>query len=246
MEEKALKKNKRLTIKDIVCISIILLLTAVIVVMVIALFQQKSPQEQLQTEYYNQKVATFTNENPNLSKGQIVFIGDSITDYCILDNYYSDLSKETYNRGIGGDITSGVINRLQVSLYDIEPSEIVLMIGINDINIGRPLDEIANNYKYILDDIKLHLPNAKLFSMSIIPMNEDLGFFSDIDSQNQKVIAVNSKIEPLVVERGYTYLDLFSQVKDENNRLIKNYSSDGIHLNDAGYKVWAGMIKPLL
>ena len=243
MEEKALKK-KRFTIKDIVYISIIFLLTAGMVVMAVFLFTKKAKEEQ--RSYYDNKVATFAVENANYSKGQIVFIGDSITDLCHLDNYYQDLPKKTYNRGIGGDVTDGVYRRLQVSLYDIEPSEIVLMIGINDINLGKSTDEIITNYKNILDDIKIHLPTAELFAMSILPMNEDLGYFSDIDAQNQKVIAANARIKPLVEEKEYTYVDLFSSVKNESGRLIKEYSIDGIHLSDAGFKVWANMVKPLL
>ena len=243
MEEKALKK-KRFTLKDIIYISIIFLLTAGMVVMAVFLFTKKSKEEQ--RSYYDNKVAAFAVENANYSKGQIVFIGDSITDLCHLDNYYQDLPKKTYNRGIGGDVTDGVYRRLQVSLYDIEPSEIVLMIGINDINLGKSTDEIVTNYKNILDDIKIHLPTAKLFAMSILPMNEDLGYFSDIDAQNQKVIAANARIKPLVEEKEYTYVDLFSSVKNENGRLTKEYSIDGIHLSDAGFKVWANMVKPLL
>lgn len=243
MEEKALKK-KRFTLKDIIYISVIFLLTAGMVVMAVFLFTKKSKEEQ--RSYYDNKVAAFAVENANYSKGQIVFIGDSITDLCHLDNYYQDLPKKTYNRGIGGDVTDGVYRRLQVSLYDIEPSEIVLMIGINDINLGKSTDEIITNYKNILDDIKIHLPTAKLFAMSILPMNEDLGYFSDIDAQNQKVIAANTRIKPLVEEKEYTYVDLFSSVKNENGRLTKEYSIDGIHLSDAGFKVWANMVKPLL
>lgn len=243
MEEKA-PKQKRFTIKDIIYLSIIFLLTAGMVTMAVFLLTKKKQEDQ--SSYYDKKVAAFAVENANYSKGQIVFIGDSITDLCPLDNYYQDLPKKTYNRGIGGDTTDGLYRRLKVSLYDIEPSEIVLMIGINDLNLGKPIDEIVQNYENILSDIKVHLPSTKLIAMSIMPMNEEMGYFSDIDAQNQKVMTTNSRIKPLVEEKEYTYLDLFSSVKTENNRLIKEYSEDGIHLNDAGFKVWAGLVKPLL
>ena len=244
MKEKA-RSQKRFTVRDVVYISIIFLLTAgmtAMAIMAMLLFTRKTKEQ----SYYDKKVAAFAVENSNYSKGQIIFVGDSITDLCPLDNYYQDLPKKTYNRGIGGDTTDGLYRRLKVSLYDIEPSEIVLMIGINDLNLGKPIDEIVQNYENILSDIKVHLPNTKLIAMSIIPMNEEMVYFPDIDAQNQKVITANSRIKPLVEEKEYTYLDLFSSVKTENNRLIKEYSEDGIHLNDAGFKVWAGLVKPLL
>ena len=68
--------------------------------------------------YYNRKCLAYSVENANYSKEQIVFIGDSITDLYTLDSYYS-LTLATYNRGIGGDTTEGVLKRLDVSLSSI-------------------------------------------------------------------------------------------------------------------------------
>jgi len=184
-------------------------------------------------------------ENANLSKGQIVFIGDSITDLYHLDDYYNDLSKATYNRGIGGDTTGGVKRRLKVSLYDIEPSEIVLMIGINDINGNKPKQEILNNYQFILNDIKTHLPSSKVFAMSILPLNETLGAV-DTYKNNQVVVDINSSIMEMANNLSYTYVDLYSHMIDENKQLIASYSDDGIHPNANGYQVWTNLLKPLL
>ena len=99
--------------------------------------------------YYENKCLAFSLENANYSKGQIIFIGDSITDGYPLDSYYGDLNLKTYNRGIGGDRTSGVYRRLKVSLYDLKPTKVILMIGINDINSGETNDEIIANYSQI-------------------------------------------------------------------------------------------------
>ena len=239
---------KKLSIKDIVYIAVTSLLTISCEAMGAVLITQKAIKkgEEDARSYYEKKVDAYAVQNANYSKGQIVFIGDSITDLYHLDDYYADLDKACYNRGIGGDRTDGVIDRLKVSLYDLEPSEVVLMIGINDLNSGRTVEEVSSLYKVILDGIKVNLPSSKIFTMSVLPMNDMLSGYFDIDKQNSKVVEVNTHIAQMASEKGFTYVDLYSQMKDSNGKLIADYSYDGIHPNANGYAVWTNLLKPLL
>ena len=72
---------------------------------------------------YDEKVLAFEKENVNLEKGQIVFVGDSITAKYNLDYHYPRCSLETYNRGISGDTTDWLLTRMQSSVFDISPSD---------------------------------------------------------------------------------------------------------------------------
>ena len=204
------------------------------------------PNHQLEKTYYEQKCQSFEVQNFNLSKGQIVFIGDSITDLYPLDSYYSDLPLAVYNRGIAGDRTDGVIDRLKVSLYDIAPSKIVLMIGINDINSGRNNDEIISNYTKILAGIKQNLPNTQVFCMSVLSVKKEFEQYFDLTIIIPQIKDLNTKIENLAQNYSYTYLDLFSLTIDQNNYLIDGYSDDSIHLNSNGFNVWTNLVKPYL
>lgn len=239
---------KKLTIKDIIYIASTTLLVAGLVTTIVVYNVQlnaKKSQDNFQL-YYDQKVAAYNVENANYSKGQIVFIGDSITDLYHLNDYYNDLPLATYNRGIGGDTTQGVINRLKVSLYDIAPSEIVLMIGINDLNGGVPSETIVNNYRTIIDGIKTNLPEAKLFTMGIAPLAISFNY-GDILAKNNQIIAINSEIKALSEAKGYTHVNLYDALKrDDENALKEEYTIDGIHLSDAGFAVWTSQVKPLL
>lgn len=203
-----------------------------------------SPHE----EYYNNKCLSYSVQNVNLAKGQIVFVGDSITDLYVLDDYYADLPRATYNRGIGGDTTAGVLERLDVSIFDIAPSAVVLMIGTNDVNGGHDNDVIMDRYEEILDKIYAALPDVKLYCMSVIPQNDQLEEYTaiNVDETTEKIQNLNPRIKALAESRGATYLDLFPLLADENDRLIRKYSDDGIHLNAAGFEVWTGLLKPYL
>ena len=225
------------------------LLIAVVVLSCMLIFGNRE-EEKLSdsTRYYNNKCQSYATQNVNLAKGQIVFIGDSITDLYILDQHYADLPLATYNRGIGGDTTQGVLNRLQVSAFDIVPSVIVLMIGTNDINGNYEKAGIFERYEKIIDEIYKNLPDVTLFCMSVIPQNEVLETYSAIKVENTTkiIFEINAYIKALAREKGATYLDVFSLLADKNDRLIKEYSDDGLHLNEKGLTVWTNLLKPYL
>ena len=148
MEKKPLKVKSSL---------IIIIVSIAILILGIVLLVNDSKS------YHNEKCKEFANENLTFSKGQIVFLGDSITDLCELDVYYEDLELKLYNRGISGDTTVDLKNRLDVSAFEIEPSIIVLMIGTNDINWGRSTNAIMETYEEIVSEIYNRLPNVKLY-----------------------------------------------------------------------------------
>ena len=208
----------------------------------------KKNEEQPAPIYYEIKCDAFHVQNANLSHGQIVFIGDSITDLYPLDQYYADLPLASYNRGISGDTTGGVLDRLSVSAYELAPSKIVLMIGTNDINGSDTVEKIAERYEQILSKLRAELPSTEIYCISVIPQNEDLEAHSTINvaKSTERIHTLNDKIEAMCPTYAATYLDLYPLLADENDRLIHAYSDDGIHLNAAGFAVWTALLKPHL
>ena len=239
------RKIKQHPVTAALAVAVVLLLAAVVILSVF--LTKEEGREDLQL-YYDMKCESYATQNVNLAKGQIVFIGDSITDLYILDEHYADLPLATYNRGISGDTTQGVLNRLDVSVLDIEPACVVLMIGTNDINGNVSEDVILANYGKILDTIYAALPEVDVYCMSIIPQNMQLAEYStvDVSDTTRRILTINPKIRELAEQKGATYLDLFTRLADENNHLIRTYSDDGLHLNKAGLSVWTELLKPSL
>ena len=233
-----------MTKKDCFYLAIILLLVSAITTTAIL---SSVPAEE--ESYFDRKCAAFEMENANYSRGQIVFVGDSITDLYPLDDYYADLSLACYNRGIGGDTTEGVLARIQTSLFDLAPATIVLMIGTNDVGLRRENKDILKNYQSILRQIKEKLPSAKLYCISVIPQGEPLRTMLGadfIDESNRRIIDLNAGIRTLAAEYGGCYLDLHSLLLNEDQLLAEPYSYDGIHLSEAGFVVWTALLKPYL
>ena len=115
-------------------------------------------------EYYENKVAFFAEENKLYSPGEVdvAFIGDSLTDGYDIVKYYPEY--KVLNRGIGGDTTYGLLARLDVSVYELKPKVIVMLIGANN------LKNMFEDYENLITGIKQNLPQTQLIICSLTSM----------------------------------------------------------------------------
>ena len=172
-------------------------------------------------------------ENETALKGQIVFLGDSITEgFSVNDFLTSDLV--LYNRGIGGDTTGGILNRLETNVLAIEPKIIVMLIGINDIHGGIDVSKIAENIDMILATIKAALPDCLVYIESIYPTNGST--YPTLIDYWEEILQCNLNLQTLCLEYGYTYINIYPLLLD-GSQLNPDYSGDGLHLNAAGYDI---------
>ncbi len=172
------------------------------------------------------------------SDSEIVFLGDSITDEC----EWAELLKNPNikNRGISGDTTSGLLNRLD-NILESKPKQIFLMIGINDfIHYQKSAEEVFEDSKKILTKIQQKSPNTEIFIQSVLPVNQTK---YKIKVDNNKVIKLNSYLQGVAKELSLQYIDLFSLLADSQNQLDSAYTLDGIHLNGLAYSVWKQAIE---
>jgi lysophospholipase L1-like esterase len=186
-----------------------------------------------ETPYYTDKVTLFELDEFKKNKN-IVFLGDSLTDYC---NWNELLQRnDVANRGVAGDTTEGLLNRLS-SLKELNPSKIFILIGINDIQRNVDKSIIVNNYKQIIKEIKQSLPDSKIYIESILYVNPEkynTKFYKDGKKINEVVEEVNAELKNLAKEESVNYLDIASVIT-KNNELDTKYTTDGLHLNGAGY-----------
>ncbi len=184
-------------------------------------------------DYYDQKVTQYEQENPSMAGVDVAFIGDSLTDGYDLAAYYPEFS--VANRGIGGDTTFGVEERMKVSLYDLSPRVVVMMIGSNNIY------NMFENYELLLRGLKENLPNTQVVLLSIPPT---AGSYRD---RNVRIALNNVKIQALARQYGYCYVDVFSSLLDhEAEELKAEYTTDSVHFTPLGYEVITDLVKPIL
>lgn len=198
-------------------------------------FMSSSKNTDYQTPYYQEKVAQFS-QNPG-SQQDIFLVGDSLTDQ---GNWIELLNKTNIkNRGISGDPTTGVLNRLD-EIINAQPRQIFIMIGVNDLwNEDKTVDEIISNYREILTKFQKETPKTQVYIQSLLPINDQ---DYPIKISNETIMEVNQKLQGLATEFKYEYLNIYPHFIDKSNQLKPNYTNDGVHLTIEGYQVWAKAI----
>ena len=209
-----------------ICAVVLVLLALAIVYFAIVL-PQKREEEELKAAvraYYDAKLEQYERENAEYDDYEVdvAFIGDSLTDAYDLATYYPQYV--TANRGIGGDTTFGVEERLQVSLFDLKPKVVVMLIGANN------MDSMFENYESILQSFKQNLSESKIVLLSLTAMGgEHWG------RKNQLAAYNNVSIKLLAQKYGYTYVDLYSALYDVSiGEVYEGYTIDGGHFTPKG------------
>ena len=174
------------------------------------------------------------------SKHGAVFLGDSITE----GGHWSELfrSAEVLNRGIGGDTTQDVLDRVE-QIYALQPARLFLMIGVNDLNQGIATQTTLANYRALFDGFTRNLPKTRVFVQSVLPVNAQWRMGA---ANNPDINRLNEFLRTESTARGYTFVDLHEQFSDRSGALRAELSNDGIHLLGAGYKLWRATVQPLV
>lgn len=188
--------------------------------------------------YYRQRVLFFS-QMPN-EKKEIIFLGNSITEA----GEWQELvpGKRVKNRGISGDVTYGVWARLDEVLAS-KPSKIFLLIGVNDLKRGIPVDTIVSTYRRIVEKIKATSPKTTLYIQSVLPVNETMLNETYKKVTNSLIIALNEKLVQLAASTRCVYADVRSIMQDANGQLTKELTTDGIHLWPLTYIRWVDYLK---
>lgn len=190
--------------------------------------------------HYKQRIEDF--KNSPLDSNTIIFIGNSITEQG--GNWSEKLNlKNVRNRGIAGDVTDGVLKRLDEIVYN-RPKSIFLLIGINDLfNMhfvkDIPSEEyIADNIVKIAKYVNQKSPETKIYIQTILPTSKDY--------MVRKINKVNTIIKDNEKDSLYEIIDLHKVFADDNGLIMPNFTTDGTHLNDLGYAIWVKAIEKYL
>lgn len=178
-------------------------------------------------------------ENMELQTGDIIFLGNSLTAQCEWAELLNNPSIK--NRGIPGESTDGILRRID-AICSSNPSQLFLMIGVNDLLFHSP-DYVIANYKLIVKKIRQQSPQTKLYLYSILPVNTSL---RKIPISNDDIKAINQEIEQIAKDNQLIYINLYDKFSDKDGVLFAKFTTDGIHLNGEAYLLWKSEIIPFL
>ncbi len=169
-----------------------------------------------------------------------LFLGDSITDFYDLKKYYKNLP--VVNSGISGNVTKDILNDMNERVYKYNPSKVFLLIGTNDLEQEVSKDEIISNIEKIVKGIKENRPYAKIYVESIYPVEEE----NAGKRKNKDIKEINKNIEKMCKKEHVDYIDMYSKLKDDDDKLKEEYSKDGLHISNKGYEEITKVIKTYL
>ena len=161
---------------------------------------------------------------PAPAKGEkrVVFIGNSITDGW--PNAHPDFFKSNnyVGRGISGQTSPQLLSRFRQDVINIKPVAVLINIGTNDVaqNTGPYNEEFTLGN--IMSMAELADANGiKVILSSVTPAGE-YPWRKEIKDVPQKIMSLNAKIKAYAKEKGFSYIDYFSVMCDENNALKSN------------------------
>lgn len=190
-------------------------------------------------EHYLKRMAIFK-QQPIIT-GKVMMVGNSITEGGDWKKLLNDSS--CINRGISGDVTFGVLNRLE-DIIQRKPSRLFLLIGINDLSRNTPNEVIIKNIFNIVSRIREGSPQTAIFVQSILPLNEGFKNFPEqFKNKKQHVAAINGQLAKDAEKLKFTFINLHSKFVDKNGNLETKFATDGLHLSASGYQHWAVILK---
>jgi lysophospholipase L1-like esterase len=174
---------------------------------------------------------------PDENEKSVVFMGDSITEEW--SNLYPEFfSGNNYiNRGIGGQTTPQMLIRFKPDAIDLKPDVIVILAGTNDIagNTGPSTVRMITDNIFSMAELAIAYDIIVVLA-SILPVYQ-YSWADDVIDPPSMIDSVNSKIKEYVENQGLVYLDYYSSMVDDQKGLKIDYTGDGVHPNEAGYKV---------
>lgn len=209
------------------------LLVGILMMVFVSSNAQQRIDSSYMSSYYAHKLTQFR-MMPN-TLGEIIFLGDSITDIAEWAELFGN--KNIKNRGISTDNTFGIIARLD-EVVESKPAKIFLMIGINDIAKRTPDNIIVQNIQRIVQYVHSYSPKTMIVIQSILPTNNEFPEFAGYQNKDEHIKWVNQQIAAYCDTKKIAFVNLYPLFLEANNKLSKQYTSDGLHLNGQGYLLW--------
>lgn len=182
---------------------------------------------------------------PNISK--VVCIGSSIT-YGVtgiepypsrlqtrLNNEFSNKAVEVVNAGVGGNLTSDMLNRLPSLISTHKPDVIVIETSINDTR--KEFDPY--DYNTTLTNLRKMIKLTKQAGAiplltTATPIDPNVNTTSYDITSWRKIYQLNAKVRKLASEEEIRLIENFNSFSNNTSGLL---IYDLIHPNDAGFKI---------
>lgn len=182
-----------------------------------------------------------------IEEGGTVFYGDSITEYCNLDQWLPNIENK-HNCGIGGITSDMLLHFIDEGVLKYAPRQVFIMIGTNDLGntvMASPRD-IALNVKEMVEIIHYNLPECQIYLLSCIPCLEKYHGYKATKQgiRSNDVLKMIFKEYKRMISYDYVHMiNVYPALCNKKGEPIETYYVDGLHINDQGYEALTHVVK---
>ena len=195
--------------------------------------QQDEKNDWAYLKRYQQENAQLTPSND-----RVVFMGNSITEGWA--KLFPTLfpGKPYVGRGISGQTTPQMLVRFRQDVIALKPKVVVILAGTNDIagNTGPSTIEMIEDNLASMTEVA-QANGIRVVLSAVLPVY-DYSWKPGLEPA-PKIMALNAWMKDFAARRGAIYLDYHSAMQDARHGLKAELTYDGVHPNDAGYRVMA-------
>jgi lysophospholipase L1-like esterase len=168
-----------------------------------------------------------------------LFTGSSSITIWNMTDYFPE--HKVLNRGFGGSQFSDLLYYLDRVVIPYKPAKVFIYEGDNDIAAGEDPKAILKEAKKIRKIIARKLRGVPVVFISIKPSIARWKFKAQCEALNGDLKRYAKRA------RRTEYVDVWSPMLDETGNVFAHvFREDGLHMNDAGYKIWQSVLKPYL
>jgi len=184
---------------------------------------------------------------PSSSNPRVVFLGDSITDFWRLNEYFPE--RDYLNRGIAGQTSGEMLQRMKADVVDLRPQAVLILAGTNDLAREIPVGSIENNYEAmaaIATANKIKPIFASVLPVSDYHKGQNPTYERTPGRPLASIRALNDWLKAFCTKNNFAYVDYFSATVDDSGQLKEDLGDDGLHPNAKGYRLMAPLASAVI
>ncbi len=170
--------------------------------------------------------------------GRMVFTGSSSIRFW--EQLQEDLSPwAPIQRGFGGAISWNLVEYIDETIIRHDPAAVVIFVGTNDIAVDLGPTVVVDSYRCIVETVAQELgDDVSIHYIAITPTPLRWDQWSEANQANEEIAALASQW------RGLHFIDTSPAFLATGEPPAADlFISDGLHLSDAGYAIWAEEIR---
>lgn len=172
--------------------------------------------------------------------GAVLFLGSStLRLWSSLAQDFPELA--VVNRGFGGSQIEDSIRYAPRIVLPLKPKILVFYAGENDLAAGQSPQQVCADFQRLVADVQAALPVTRIVFISLKPSpcrTKWLAAMRQVNAAIQDWIRRDPRLE---------YIDVFTPMLDKSGvPRAELFTADRLHMNAAGYALWARILGPRL